>query len=376
MAEVKGAINLLNKALPTGVDGTRLAEWALRDGITYGELINQVALAIARRNQMRLDKWGFLFFITEELFMEYPNGGSVSPAPELTDMDRPEPTHGTTIGHMLDKWTFGDAIGGTRRYFRDVRSATINAAISTIMNTLDWRFEQKLLGRLSSNTENAIGSAGYDVPFVRGTGGVVDFAPPAYQGEAFTTSHSHFVGVDDDSKDYDDMMEELAEHLSEHGHMAPYDAIISRTDVPTVAALKNFVKHVNVANLIVLDRGGQTTGNQYFARVQQEEGMYFADYETDYGTVRLHMTARYPTKYATMVKSYGQNDVRNPLAVRVHPDEGFGAYIEPETTLDDDVPVKQLDIIDEYGIGVGQDRTNGVNGYLVSGGTWANPTIS
>ena len=35
-----------------------------------------------------------------------------------------------------------------------------------------------------------------------------------------------------------------------------------------------------------------------------------------------------------------------------------------------------LDVVMEFGIGVGMDRTNGAAAYLVAGGTWSNPTIS
>jgi hypothetical protein len=55
---------------------------------------------------------------------------------------------------------------------------------------------------------------------------------------------------------------------------------------------------------------------------------------------------------------------------------GFGAYVVPETTPDDDYPVKQLDVEFEFGVGVGMDRTNGAAGLLVAGGSWADATIS
>ena len=61
MAEVLGAINLLDKALPTGVDGTRIAEWSMRDGITYGQLANELALALGNENQRLINEWGWLF---------------------------------------------------------------------------------------------------------------------------------------------------------------------------------------------------------------------------------------------------------------------------------------------------------------------------
>ena len=375
MAEVLGPITLLDKALPTGVDGTRIAEWAMRDGVTYGELANMLALALGDANQELVNRWGWLMYLTEEMFMEYENGGSVTALPELTDVDRPEPLKGTTLGHMIDLKAYGQAIGGSRRYMRDVRSAKINAAISSIVRRGVWRFEQLLLTRWFTNTENAIGSAGYDVPFVRGTGGNVDFAPPAWGGEAFTTSHTHYIAVDSDSEGFDQMLLELAETIQEHGHEPPYTAVVSRTDIASYAALTKFVEIIDVPGLLTIDRGAESSGNQLFRTGSRMMG-HFGDYQSDYGLIELRATARVPTGYAGLCKSYGQLDGRNPLAVRVHPSQGFGFFVVPETLPNDDTPIKQLDVEFEFGVGVGMDRTNGAACYRVADNTWANPTIS
>jgi len=103
MAEVLGPLTLQNKALPVGLDGTRLAEWAMRDGYTYGQLVNNVALALGAVNEDLIAKWGWLMSVTEEISLEYPQGGAVTPMDELTDVDTPVLVHGTTIGHMLPK---------------------------------------------------------------------------------------------------------------------------------------------------------------------------------------------------------------------------------------------------------------------------------
>lgn len=374
MAEVIGPQTLLDKALPTGVDGTRVAEWMLRDGVSYGELVNMLALAIGDFNQEMVSTWGWLFSLTEEIMMEYENGGSVTELPEVTDIDDITTVHGTTIGHMVNFKHYGRAIGGSKWYFRDARSAKIMAAISTIVKQARWRLEKQLLTRWFTNTENAIGSAGYDVPFVRGTGGNVDFAPPAFDGEAFTTSHDHYLGVDDDSLDYDDMLNSLAETLQEHGHEPPYTAMVSRADISTIYALSKFVQIVDPVVQMV-DRGGASSGNEFFARGQREFGQ-IGFFQSEYGLVEIRATSRVPTTYAGMTKSYGQLDARNGLVVRVHPDVGFGAYLIPETTLDDDYPIKKVDVAMEHGVGVGMDRTNGAAAILVSGGSWTNPTIT
>lgn len=374
MAEVLGAMSILDKALPTGVDGTRLAEWSMRDGITYGELANTLSLALGAANTDLIAKWGWLISLTEELFMEYPNGGSVTPMQELTDQDRPQPRKGTTLGHMIELHNYGDAVGGTRKYFRDVRSAQIMAAVRDIVNRGIWRFEQKILERWFTNTEIAIGAAGYNVPFVRGSAGAIDFAPPPYDGQAFDTSHNHYIGVNlSTPKTHADLLNSLADTLAEHGHTAPYTAMVSQTDVESYGALTGWVELVEPV-ISLVDRGGATTGAQYFATGSRDY-MQIGFFHSKRGLVQVRASNRLATGYAGMCKSYGQLDSRNPLAVRVHPSQGFGMLVVPETTLNDDVPVKQLDVELEFGVGVGMDRTNGAAAYLVAGGSWSNPVI-
>lgn len=374
MAEVIGPLNILDKALPSGVDGTRLAEWALRDGTTYAELVNTVALALGAVNQQFITDWGGLMSLTEELFMEYEQGGSVTPMAEITDTDKPQPSHGTTIGHMLPLRAYGEAIGGTRRFFRDIRRAKLEASIATIVRKGIWRFEQTLLTREFVNTENVIGSAGYDVPFVRGSGGNIDFAPVPWNGQTFDTTHDHFLGIASGSVTLPAQIEQMAEHLEEHGHQPPYRMLVSRADVSAYYALTNFVQIVD-ANVFLIDRGGVSSGSQFFQRGMREMG-HFGDYQSEWGLINLYHNARIPTGYSSLYKSYGSMDNRNPLVIRVHPAQGFGFFLVPETVNDPETPVKQLDVEFEFGVGVGMDRTNSVIAYRSGGGSWSNPTIS
>lgn len=375
MAEILGALTLQNKALPVGVDGARIAQWMLKDGITYGEFVNRVALALAAANQALVDKWGWLFGITDEIMMEYPNGGAITPMTELTDIDKHPLVHGTTIGHMLPLKFYGEAVGITWRAARDVRSVQIAAQITTLINRGIWRFEQMLLTRATSNTEEAIGAAGYSVPFVRGTGGNVDFAPPSYDGTTFLTSHDHFNGYNLSTPlTMADVLEGLALELAEHGHNAPFTALVSRADIALFAALTNFVTIVD--NVVqVIDRGSSTTGSNFFARGTRDLGS-IGWYQSSVGLIELIATNRLPTGHVFMTKSYGSNNPRNALAIRVHPDQGFGFFIVTKTSENLDWPVEQVDVGFEFGVGVGQDRTNGAEGFLVAGGTWAAPTIS
>ncbi len=373
MAEVAGPSILLDKALPTGIDYTRLAEFKFQDGVSYQELVSMLSLAIGDVNENMVAKWGWLFSLTHDIQFEYTQGGAVTPMPELTDDTRPKPTKGQLIGHMVDSHAYGDAIAGSRKYWQRARAKKVMADIKTIVQRGIWRFEQNLLSRFFDSDEIAVGAAGYNVPFVHGTGGTIDFAPFSYDGRSFTTSHDHFIGYNlSTPKTMADVLNGLASTLLEHGHKPPYKALVSDTDKALFLALTKIVNWVQIPGLI-------TTGNTSIgAFVQQHEVDYnhFADFQSDSGIINLISTARLATGYVGMGKSYGQLDVRNPLAVFTYPGQPFGMQIVPETAINDDVPIKQLDIEFEFGVAVGEDLTNGAVGFLVAGGSYTDGTIS
>lgn len=380
MPEVLGPNTILARALPTGVDGGKIAQWRLREGTTFGAFVGRLSQAVGAFNQELINRWGFLLSTTEELMLEYPDGSSVTEMPEITDLSDPDQVHGTTIGHMLPLDPYGRAIGGSWMYFRDAREAKIRSDLATIMNQARWRFEKKLLTRFFTNTENLIGSAGYDVPFVRGSGGNVDFIPPAFAGKEFLATHDHFIGYDSDTnpKTMADVLNGLAATLAEHGHEAPFEALVSRTDIDSglFHALDKFIEFVSPV-IVNTDRGGLTSGNIFYASGEPMVITGLAGFfQSKYGTVNIRASARIPTGYVGMTKSYGNLSARNALAVRLQPEVGFGAYVIPETSDDRQWPIKRVVIAMEFGVGVGEDRTNGACGYLSTSGSWSNPTIT
>jgi len=376
MAEVLGPMTIVSRALPTGVDGTKMAQWLMREGISFQEFVNQLSLAVGDFNQELVRDWGWLFALTEELVLEYPDGGAVTELPEITDLDIPDQVQGETIGHMIDLKSYGGAVGGSWMFWRDARRAQINSTIQTLVNRARWRFEKALLTRFFTNTENSVGSVGRDVPFVRGTGGDVDFTPPAYAGQSFTTSHDHYMGVASGSVTLDVQLNNMAATLEEHGHRAPFRGIVARADVALYRALTKFVQYVSPI-VVAIDRGGESSGNQLFVRGEPlvSDGL-FGHFQSDFGLIELFATARVPTNYSGLHKSYGELNARNSLKVRVHPQAGFGFYIVPEASGNDQFPIKRAVLPFEFGVSVGEDRTNGVAAFRSGGGTWTNPTIS
>lgn len=376
MAELLGPSTIQQRALPAGIDGAKIAQWVLADSTTFQAFVNQLSLALGAVNAEFRSKWGGLFSITEELSLEYPDGGSVTELPEITDIDMPDMTRGETSGHMIDLKSYGGAVGGTWKYFQRSRRAQIDTDIRTIVNRGRWRFEKWLVTRLFTDIENAVGT-GYDVPWVHGTGGNIDWAPPAYAGQSFTTSHDHFLGFDSGaSKTLADVLDGLAATVEEHGHSAPFRAVVSRADVVTYQGLTKFIKYT-APMIAVIDRGGATTGNQFFVSgVPMVSDGIFGHFDSAYGIIELMASARVPTGYAALYKSYGELNARNPLKVRVDPSAGFGFYIVPEASGNEQWPVKKVILPLEFGVSVGEDRAIAAVGKLVAGGAWGNPTIS
>ncbi len=376
MPEVLGPQTILSKALPTGVDAATVAQVMLRDGSDFGAFLNDLALAIGDFNQGFVEKWGGLFSITDEPYLEYPDGGAVTRMNALTDVSDPDAVHSTTAGHMLDIKPYGGALGGSWRFFRDARRAQLEAMIRTIMRQAEDRLEWELLNRLFVDTEYAVGTAGYNVGLVR-TGGNVSYTPPKYAGRDFT-SHTHFYGFDSDTapiKTLADVLDSLADSVAEHGHEPPFTAIVARADFPTYRGLANYVDFVAPV-IQMVDKGGATSGASFFATGQPAIANGVAGYyQAPAGLVEIRATGRVPTGYAAIYKSYGQNDPRNPLAVRVHPNQGFGAFIVSEAADNRQYPIQKVTIEMEFGVSVGVDRTNGAVGYLSTAGSWSNPTI-
>lgn len=380
MADVSGPLTTLNNVLPSGVDAGRIAQWHLREGVSYSDFRATVASAFNALNMEIFNAWGDLIYVTEEDTMEYPTGGTTGEMPELTEMDLAELVKGETTGHMLDLKPYGDGIGGSWRAFEDMRQRTLSASIRQIVERGRNRFERAVLTRCLTNTVNTLGTNGKDVGFCDGSGGGVTFAPPAQGGEIFDTSHDHYIGIASASKTFSDLLEEIAEHLLEHGHMAPFTVKVSTADVGSYKALTDFIKPIG-DNIVVVDQGGSTS-NRFFERGQVEapgmsgSGIYVGSYSSARGVMRLYATSRIPTGYAFGYKSYGANNAKNPIAVRVRPSLGFGFFINEIASENDRFPIARIQIELEFGIGVAEDRTNGAAAYRVSGGSWANATIS
>lgn len=381
MPDISGVLTTLNHALPQGLDGGRLAQWRLKNGRTYDQVRADVAASFDGLNSQLAQAWGDMIYITTDDYFEYPNGGALEDFITATDLDRPTSHKGGTVGHMLPLSSKKQSIGGTVEFFRDSREQTIVATVRDRSQAGRNTLEKDVLTRFFSNAEVLLGTAGYDVGFADGSI-TVQYAPPSYGGQDFTTSHDHYLAYNTSaSATYSTMLEGMAQTVQEHGHQAPFIAYVAEADVESYRALTRYSEPVT-SSIYLVDRGGVTTGNQYFQRGTVDNtppsgGRWIGSYSSAYGMIELRSTYRIPTGYAGLYKSYGTNDPRNAIGFRIHPDVGFGFYINEIPSYSTTWPVKVIEITIEYGVSCGNDRTMGAAARIGAGITeYTVPTIS
>lgn len=382
---IKGVLTQLNHSLPAGLDGGVMMNWRLRDGRTYDQVRADIAAALDGLNARLLNGWGDLVYVTQEDAIEYPSGSGESERfYPVSDESRVQLFKGGAAGHMIPMQAWGRGIGGTHRFFRDARASVLTATIRDLVNAGINTFEIAVLTRMFNDAEVLIGTTGYDVGMVSGSASV-PFAPPSYGGEDFTNAHEHYMFFDSDGAadqdGFDDMLEALAENVTEHGHMGQLVALVSETDVASYMALPNFVKTIGATgngNITVI--GGTSAINYFTAQPMEQNprssGRFFGYYLSGRGTIEMRATRRIPTGYAMVYVSGGVNNPANPWYVRTHPAVGFGFYIAEVPSYQTTFPVAEVDVFNEFGVGAGMDRTKAAVGRRATSGGYVAPTIS
>lgn len=376
---VLGARALIDIAIPTGLDGGEILAFELQDGRTAQEVIAEAAAMIGDLNEELSQQYGGMWTITEDQYARYRQGeGSRSETPVKTEFKRADGVRSDTIGHMLRLIDYEDAVEWTPLYLRRAYGTQITADLQLISDRWRNRVDRDVITRALTTTEHAIGSSGYDVPWVHGTSGNVDYVPPQYGATEFASSHDHFVVEDDDSKDYDDLMEDMMVHLRHHGFSGTLTALVAFDDVAEYSAFASsgeFVE-INPAGLTVVSGSGNAPVRVTSGEADGIPGELFGYWKSpDYGLCELRSHSRVPTDYAFMFKSYGVSNARNPLATRTESGIGFGMRVSPQVTNSINPELDYLKFEATHGIGV-NDRINGVAGYIYStASSWSNPSI-
>lgn len=376
-----------NQPIPTGVDGGRLALVMLKGGTTYEQLRAMAGAAAQDFNEEMVTVWGDMFYPTTEIYVEYPNGGTLPDQPKISGESRALLVRGNISGHMVDREVYSIGIGGSWRALADMQAATILASVRAINQIHRNTWDKALLTRAFSSTENQLGDSGFDVGWCCGSPGTLKYAPPQWNGQVFQDTHTHFFGYNSAANNpatganytYGDALQYAAQLINEHGLAGDYKAYVAEADVATIMALTNYVRPVEN---VQIDRGGSTSGPQFFetgsfGATPAAGGRYIGSYNSGYGIIRLFATYRVPTGYAMVYKPGQQGSPTNALAVNYRGDFGLGVKINEIPDWNTTFPIKEVDLEMEFGVSCGASRYAGAAFRFGSGiTTYTNPTIN
>jgi hypothetical protein len=365
-----GPNDLQGVVIPSAWDGAELTRLTLADGTTYAEIIQDISAAVQLFNQsIAQSELAGLMSPTADAAIEYGQGAGNS-FEDATEYAQGDAQRSQTSGHMLPLRLVDYKMGWTSRWLEEARRAQIDNDINAMLDAARDVFEKRVLTRLfklepETGVGYGLGSAGISPGFAdAGTpSGTVAFVPRPYlqRAAAFTASHNHYMRLDGITQAN---LESAVKNLWEHGYDQVFDLLISMADVTSWTNTTN-VTGFKARPDLLLQYGQDTT----LGLVDQS---YIGVIGTAYGSVRVRASARIPTGYWGVFKSFGALDVRNPIAVRFNPMRGFGLRLTVNNV--DRYPLAGS--IGEMAFGVGvRDRIAAVLVENDSSGSYASPTI-
>lgn len=357
----------------TGWDATALRDFQLEDGTNASAVEAMLQSGMFALNaELSSGLWGSLISFTDQPDTEYRMGSS-NGYQQHTEYGLPDGQRAITEGHMLPFMEYDRGLEWTYDYLKRARMPQITADIrEAITDTRDlWR--QKILGRLfqrgdDSGANKGLGSGGYSPGFATTAASTnVDYTPPTYAGNSFTSTHEHYIALAGGAFTADVFRDAKAE-LREHGHEPVYEFIIGPDDEATVRGLTGFTE---VAQMSVNYGTNVNLAALNMASDGEAVGSYFIGAIHDF---RVRVVPGIPQYYGFGWKSYGPLSIRNPLVVRA--DKGMSRPMVIATNdPNNGTPAHPLQfMMTQIGFGVGvADRTNGTARY-VNNATWADGT--
>jgi len=360
-----GPNDLKQYALPPGWDAARLSQLALASGENYDGLVTDItaALAIANADLMADPIIGSLVCENPEQTVEVGTGVS-NGFVDHTEYGLPDGQRGKTTGWMLEPVSKDYKFSWTWDFLRKCRRFQIDNDVQVGMDELANVWEKTILQRLFKSTYTAVGSAGKSMPVADGGTADSTYVPwnlPA-RATAFAYTHDHRQNLNGITQTN---LETCVAHLWEHGIDAPYDLLIAQADVASWSNTTNVTGYVKRADDMIR-YGTQTdlasVGPGYIAAIETSV----------YGPVRVRASARIPTTYAVLYKSYGSGDSRNVMRLAPGPLGGLGAVLLAGQYMRQ-YPLENALLFLEFYLGI-QDRIGAVLFKNTAGG-WSDPTI-
>lgn len=355
--------------ISTGVDVTALEQYRISSGMTYAQIVAIMQANLAGvANEVTSDPtFGSLIYLTDLPEVKYRMGGNGA-MEVFSENSKANMQRASTDGHMLPLVPYDRGLGWTWRYLEKAIEMDVQADVQAAINSVRDRYRISILTRLLHRTDDSgaaigLGSAGISPGFATTAANTgVDFTPPDFGGKTFASTHEHYGAVAGGSGAITTTQISLMrEHLREHGHVEPYELLISSDDRAVYEALSGFVFAANGIT-------AQYASTVSIANVSLADGYI--------GTLlgfRIKIVPGMPHYYHFAYKSYGVNTPMAPLRVRV-PKGATGLDLRILTSGASPAdPLRDLYLFTEFGVGVGQDRTNGVV-YYSNSGTWTDGT--
>lgn len=360
--------------IPVGWDAAYLENYRMSDGITFAQVVGDIETALQMFNQET--PWYSEFTtITDEPAVEYPQGNLQTE--EHSEYTPPKPQRSDFTGHMLPVRERDLGFRFTRDFFVKGRMSRVDGSIRSGMDAFrQWR-EYQLVKRALQRADDTgaskgLGSSGLSPGFATAAANTgVDYQPPRYGGQSFTTDHNHYLSYA--AANLATGLKAMIAHLREHGHPSPYELWISPSDVATVSALTGFVKIQPVTQ--IFGTGSDRTAIDPNAAMRGSVPYYIGSYGDGQGfDCWVRVVPRFPQYYYWMGKPYGGGDPRNPFRLRFDPRWGPEGVLFIADNMS--YPLDSAYLFEAKGVGVGEDRTNGVAMFIDAGATWVDATVS
>lgn len=368
-----GPRSTADNVILTGWDASELEKFRLSDNTSYSDVIGMASVALgALANELTGNPlWAGLISFTDEPTTEYRSGASNSMT-LATEYGSPDAQRAETVGHMLPLQRWDYALAWTKWFLEDARMTQIEADLAAAVQAVRNRWRIQLLTRLLKRTDDSgaakgLGSSGYSPGFATAAGSTnVDFAPPAYAGTEFTTSHEHYVGITGGVFTAD-VFSDAKDELKEHGHTPPFEFWVGPTARSTVTGLTGFV---GVRSGLIAY--GSTADLAADTSIMPTDGVELLGVMSD--EFRVWEVRGMPQYYGVAYKSYGPRSAKNPLKVRVPKGQStLQIFMESDDrTGRPNNPLQNMLVKTRFGVGV-YDRTAATPRY-VNSATWADGT--
>jgi len=365
--DLKGVLRI-----PDTYDLSYIKKWerSADSRVDFGQLARTAAAAFSIFNtNLSNGYWARYVTPTVKLTADDEVGNDGGTLPELAEYVDNDAVYADETGHMIPMKDYGRLMSWTYWAIRRGDNESLERQIRIFVGQAQNTWDKALLTRLFKSTYDAVGS-GRSVPFADGGTADDDYIPPAYGGNTFANTHTHFLRHLDSAVGRDAYLAAAGTHLREHGIMGPYELVIPEVDVADWAVLDG--TNTNHSVFIKPTRDGILTANVE-VRNSFDNGTYVGAIENDRDVFLVKPETRLATNYAGVFKPQGFNAPMNPLLVRYEAGYPLGlTLVQTEPGM---FPLQNARGIFTFGAGIGY-RLAGVLCFFAASGDYTDPVIS